>query len=56
MADGEHSGPKEIFLSYDRQEAVKAFVLKLKRDLEKNAFTVFVDAEDIPQGTKQQHL
>ena len=41
---------KEIFLSYGREEEVQAFVVKLKRDLEKNGFTVWLDMEDIPAG------
>ena len=41
---------KEIFVSYGREEEVQAFVVKLKRDLEKNGFTVWLDMEDIPAG------
>ena len=42
---------KEIFLSYGREEQdMQRFVLKLKHDLEKNGFTVWLDMEDIPAG------
>ena len=51
MADSNRSGSKQIFLSYDRERAVEAFVIKLKQDLEKEGFTVFLDVLDIPPGT-----
>ena len=51
MVDRKRAGTKEIFLSYDRQQAVEAFVVKLKQDLEKEDFTVFLDVRDIPPGT-----
>ena len=52
MDDRKPTGEKDIFLSYDREEAVQAFVVKLKRDLEKNGFTAFLDVDDVPQGTQ----
>ena len=42
--------PKEVFLSYGREQEVQAFVLRLKHDLEKNGFSVWLDLEDIPAG------
>ena len=50
MADRNRAGSKQIFLSYDRERAVEAFVVKLKQDLEKEGFTVFLDVRDIPPG------
>ena len=41
---------KEIFLSYSRQEALKPFVVRVKRDLEAQGLTVWLDIEDIPEG------
>ena len=43
---------KEVFLSYGREEQdIQRFVLKLKHDLEKNGFSVWLDMEDIPAGS-----
>ena len=42
--------PKEVFLSYGREQEVQAFVLRLKHDLERNGFSVWLDLEDIPAG------
>ena len=43
---------KDIFLSYGREEQdIQRFVLKLKHDLEKNGFSVWLDMEDIPAGS-----
>ena len=51
MVDRNRAGSKQIFLSYDRERTVEAFVVKLKQDLEKEGFTVFLDVRDIPPGT-----
>lgn len=42
---------KEIFLSYSRDDAIKPFVASLKHDLEQNGFSVWLDIEDIPDGS-----
>lgn len=39
----EDETPKEIFISYGREPKVSAFVCRLKDDLEKNGFTVWLD-------------
>ena len=39
----EDDKPKEIFISYGREPEVIAFVAKLKRDLEGNGFSVWLD-------------
>ena len=41
---------KQLFLSYGHERETKEFVLKLKRDLESNGFTVWLDQEDIKPG------
>ena len=41
---------KQIFVSYGREQEVQAFVIRLKHDLERNGFTVWLDIEDIPAG------
>jgi hypothetical protein len=52
MSQQSSLGPsKEIFLSYGREQEVQAFVLRLKHDLEKNGFSVWLDLEDIPAGS-----
>lgn len=43
MKAQEDSKPKEIFISYGREQEVIAFVAKLKRDLEANGFSVWLD-------------
>ena len=45
---------KELFLSYDREDTVKEFVRKLKRDLEGAQLSVWLDEEEIPAGTEEQ--
>lgn len=45
------SEAKEIFISYGREPGVIFFVKQLKRDLEHNGFSVWMDAEDIPAGS-----
>ena len=42
---------KELFISYGREPEVTSFVAQLKHDLERNGFTVWLDAEDIPAGS-----
>ena len=42
--------PKEVFLSYSRQDSLRPFVAKLKHDLENEGLTVWLDIEDIPAG------
>jgi hypothetical protein len=55
MSQQSSLGPsKEIFLSYGREQEVQAFVLRLKHDLEKNGFSVWLDLEDIPAGKFSQ--
>lgn len=39
------TGPKELFISYGRELEVTAFVTKLKRDLEDNGFSVWLDLQ-----------
>ena len=41
---------KQLFLSYGHEEEVKSFVSRLKQDLERRGFTVWLDMEDIPAG------
>jgi hypothetical protein len=36
---------KELFISYGREPGVSAFVGRLKRDLEGNGFSVWVDLQ-----------
>ena len=42
--------PKEVFVSYSRQNSLRPFVTKLKHDLEAEGLTVWLDIEDIPGG------
>ena len=44
---------KDLFLSYSREDTVKEFVRKLKRDLERARLSVWLDVEDIPAGTEE---
>ena len=37
--------PKELFISYGREEKVTQFVCRLKSDLEQNGFTVWLDLQ-----------
>ena len=43
-------GTKSIFVSYGRESHVTQFVKTLKRDLEANGFSVWLDLESIPSG------
>ena len=50
-----HSGSKQdkdIFLSYGRETHTVSFVVKLKADLEKAGYTVWLDTTDIPSGSE----
>ena len=47
---GMAAAPKDIFLSYGREPEVSAFVKKLKEDLEKGGFSVWLDNDDIAAG------
>ena len=47
---------KDVFVSYDREDTVKEFVRKLKRDLEGAQLSVWLDEEDIPAGSKKPVL
>ena len=40
-----------MFVSYDREDTVKEFVRKLKRDLESAQLSVWLDEEDVSAGT-----
>ena len=40
-----------IFISYGREPGVSDFVQQMKRDMESNGFTVWLDTNDIPWGT-----
>ena len=42
---------KELFISYGRKPTVTQFVHKLKADLERNGFSVWLDSHDIPAGS-----
>ena len=44
---------KDLFVSYSREDTVKEFVRKLKRDLERAQLSVWLDVEDIPAGTEE---
>ena len=44
---------KDLFVSYSREDTVKEFVQKLKRDLEGAQVSVWLDVEDIPSGTEE---
>ena len=50
MAESE-SVSNGIFISYGRETHVTSFVQQLKRDLEANGFTVWLDVESIPSGS-----
>ena len=43
---------KEVFISYGREEEVKKFVRKLKRDLESAGIAAWLDVDDIPAGSE----
>lgn len=42
---------KELFISYGREVEVIAFVKELKKDLEAEGFSIWLDQEDIPAGS-----
>lgn len=48
MAD---SDSLDIFISYGREPEIIHFVKQLKRDLEGNGFSVWLDQENIPSGS-----
>ena len=56
MSVGRYRAGRDVFLSYDREDTVKEFVRKLKRDLEGAQLSVWLDEEDIPAGTEKQVL
>ena len=45
-----------MFVSYDREDTVKEFVRKLKRDLEGAQLSVWLDEEDIPARSEKPVL
>lgn len=52
MADNpEESSARGVFISYGREIDVTYFVKQLKRDLEANGFSVWLDLESIPSGS-----
>lgn len=53
MQEGE--SPKELFISYGREPQVSAFVCRLKGDLERNGFTVWLDLQ-VRDGKELQLL
>ena len=42
---------KGLFISYGRDPLVMRFVQKMKEDLEKAGFSVWLDSSDIPAGS-----
>ena len=49
--DGEErSANTKIFISYGREPGVSDFVKRMKRDMESNGFTVWLDTDDISVG------
>ena len=42
---------KEIFLSYEREKKILPFVTRLKNDLEKRGFHVWLDLSDLSAGS-----
>ena len=48
---GERSANSKIFISYGREPGVSDFVQQMKRDMESNGFTVWLDTNDIPVGS-----
>ena len=50
--DGTYTGSeKSVFISYGREIDTKYFVKQLKRDLEANGYSVWLDLESIPSGS-----
>ena len=56
MSVGRYRAGRDVFLSYDREDTVKEFVRKLKRDLEGAQLSVWLDEEDLPTGTEKPVL
>ena len=56
MSVGRYRAGKDVFVSYDREDTVKEFVRKLKRDLEGAQLSVWLDEEDLPAGTQKPVL
>ena len=56
MSVGRYKAGKDVFVSYDREDTVKEFVRKLKRDLEGAKLSVWLDEEDLPAGTEKPVL
>ena len=52
MAVSKYETNKDVFVSYGREDEVKKFVRKLKKDLESAQLSVWLDEEDIPAGTE----
>ena len=52
MAVSKYETSKDVFVSYGREDEVKKFVRKLKKDLEGAQLSVWLDEEDIPAGTE----
>ena len=44
---------KDLFISYSREDTVKEFVRKLKRDLERARLSVWLDVEDISVDSEE---
>lgn len=47
----EKEGAKHVFISYGRSSKVCSFAKQLKKDLEANGYTVWLDLESIPCGS-----
>ena len=47
MSVSRYRAGKDVFVSYDREDTVKEFVRKLKRDLEGAQLSVWLDEEDL---------
>ena len=56
MSVGRYRAGKDVFVSYDREDTVREFVRKLKRDLEGAQLSVWLDEEDLPAGTEKPVL
>ena len=56
MSVSRYRAGKDVFISYDREDTVKEFVRKLKRDLEDAQLSVWLYDEDIPAGTEKPVL
>ncbi len=47
----ENESASSIFVSYGREQHVTSFAQQLKRDLEANGYSVWLDLESIPSGS-----